>query len=202
MTNFTNLMSKTIEEITKEESSKQELINTPEKLTEYLKRINKKYKKDPEKHIMALFRKEAEASRKEKISQIASIEEAPDFSGEFVITIEWKKSRMWGSNPSASTNQGFEGSSIGGCGYDKLSTATAQALNSNKSLLKLLYEKKNANIDIKNHVLLGYGSGYDILPQFEGGVGYECYKHILEKLGINMRRITNTDSIDVFMITK
>jgi hypothetical protein len=163
---------------------------------------------------------------KNKLAQVDEIAQAPDFSGELIITVEWKDSRMWRSNPKAYTNHGFEGSSIGGCGYDKLSTATAQALNSDKRILKLLYQKKedilksgkwkktirdtswsnqpirldNAN-GINRH-FLGYGSGYNILPSFEGGVGVDCHRQIIEGLGLVWQNITSTNSTDVYLIKK
>jgi hypothetical protein len=52
---------------------------------------------------------------------------------EVIITVEWKKSKMWGSNPTAESyvsGLGFLTSgSIGGCGYDKQSTAVAAVMN-------------------------------------------------------------------------
>ena len=179
-----------------------ERINTPEKLADYLRRANKTYKSDPEKHVIKLFRKQADKEKETTRQEIIAIEQAPDFSGDFIITVEWTKSRMWGNNPRASTNTGFEGSSNGGCGYDKSSTATAQALNSNKSILKLMYAKKNKNLNKSNHELLGYGSGYSLLPLFEGGVGISSHIRILEGVGLSMKTIADTKSVDVYSITK
>lgn len=175
-------------------------INTPEKLSDYLKGTHKIYKKNPEKHIKTSLTKRADKEKETDRQDIISIENAPDFSGEFIITVEWKRSKMWGSNPKAFTNKGFKGSSIGGCGYDKLSTATAQALNSNKSILKLLYKKKNNNLEKHNHELLGYGSGYDLLPAFEGGVGVGSHQQIINNIGLKMVTITSTPNVDVFLI--
>lgn len=52
------------------------------------------------------------------------------------VSVDWKKNRMWGSNPSAdiwvSTESDIshaESGSIGGCGYDKESTAVSRALS-------------------------------------------------------------------------
>ena len=81
-------------------------------------------------------------------------------------------------------------------------TAIFEALNSNKSILKLLYEKKNNNIDKSNHELLGYGSGYGIIPAFEGGVGVSSHQRIIEGIGLKMQTITSTKNTDVFLITK
>ena len=51
-----------------------------------------------------------------------------------------------------------------------------------------------------NHNILGYGSGYGIIPRFEGGVGVSCHQTILAKLGYNMDNITSTDRTDVYLI--
>lgn len=129
------------------------------------------------------------------------------------ITIEWKKSKMWGSNPSAEcvysyrdvngdvrTNRVYSGS-IGGCGYDKQSTAVANCLNKINEVLKSLYIVKDRNINIDNHVLLGYGSGYGITPSIEGGVGVSCYNSIFEKIGYEFKCIASGSNFDVFTIS-
>jgi hypothetical protein len=71
------------------------------------------------------------------------------------ITVEWKRSAMWGSNPSAECyysyidatgehkNNYVESGSIGGCGYDKCSTAVAKCLNQINEVLKPFYTAKN-----------------------------------------------------------
>lgn len=136
----------------------------------------------------------------------AVINSAPLFhyGSDLIITVEWKKSYMWGMNPTAWTNYGFRGTSIGGCGYCKLSTATAQALNDYLPILKLMYIKKNRVINqgINNHELLGYGSDYFTFPSFEGGVGVNCHQQIIEKLGLKWKSITHTDHVDVYSISK
>lgn len=196
-----NLETAIIKETEERFNKKMELINTPAKLAEYCTRSKTKYK-HPEKSIPRKFKRDMDKEIVEVKAKIKEISEAPDFAGEFIITVEWIRSRTWGANPRAYTNKGFESSSIGGCGYDKLSTATAQALNSNKSILKMMYAKKNENISIRNHELLGYGSGYGILPSFEGGVGTRSHIRIIEGLGLKMETITSTKNTDVFLIKK
>lgn len=43
------------------------------------------------------------------------------------VTVEWKKSAMYGSNPSI-MHHGGKCCNVSGCGYDKLSTALAETL--------------------------------------------------------------------------
>jgi len=92
--------------------------------------------------------------------------------------------------------------SIGGCGYDKLSTAVAECLNQVNAVLRPLYLMKDKHTGKKNHEYLGYGSGYGILPNFEGGVGVSCYPRIFENVGYEFKTIASGKTFDVFTITK
>lgn len=135
---------------------------------------------------------------------------------EVKISIEWKRSQMWGSNPKAECWASFinkdghrdsimvESGSIGGCGYDKQSTAVANCLNQINEVLKPLYTIKNANPtnDNSNHKLLGYGAGYGILPSIEGGVGVSCYPSIFDKIGFDFKTVASGKTYDVYTITK
>lgn len=174
------------------------------------------YETQKQKVIKALIKRNAQLLQTE-LNQLDFIANSRDeLPNDLIITIEWKDSKMWGSNPTATTNYGFVGSSIGGCGYDKLSTATAQALNATPEILKALYNKKEKSLkdrplingkilnnqnDLNRH-FLGYGSGYSIIPRFEGGVGVNCHKSILENLGYEMRSISDTKHTNVYLISK
>lgn len=133
------------------------------------------------------------------------------------IEVVWKRSAMWGHNPSwnarawyegkdgqwkyDSLNQGYanaKGGPIGGCGYCKRSTATAQALN---SLLmpylfrlnpKLFARERNDNGTTKSGMPYGFSTGcygaqkklwtlYN--PGFDGGVGVNCHLAVIQYLG-------------------
>lgn len=135
---------------------------------------------------------------------------------EVKISVEWKRSQMWGSNPSAECWASFinkdgnhdsiyvTSGSIGGCGYDKLSTSVANCLNQVNAVLKPLYHLKDEQLAIsekKNHDILGYGSGYGILPSIEGGVGVSCYPAIFNKIGMDFKNIASGKTFDVFTIT-
>lgn len=143
-------------------------------------------------------------------------------SGELLnitISIEWKPSKMWGSNPSAEAsfsyrkdghtiyNKVFSGS-IGGCGYDKESTAIANCLNQIEQLSQLLYTKKDENYKQTekqselNRDIFGYGSGYGVFPSIEGGVGANCYVDIFEAIGYKFSRTASGKNFDVYTIVK
>jgi len=143
-----------------------------------------------------------------EVKHIQTVFNAPDLES-ITISMEWKKSRMWGSNPNAEArviagnySDYFESGSIGGCGYDKGSTAVANAINQSNSFLKAMYLLKDANINTKNHELFGYGSGYGILPRLEGGVGVSCYPAIFEKLGFTFKTTASGKTFDVYTVTK
>ena len=110
-----------------------------------------------------------------------------------VIAIEWKKSRTWGNNPFCEVKVFYNNNQIetftgsaSGCGYDKRSAATAEALDKCELLKALLYKAENKRLKDKNGATrresLGYGSGYGALPYFEGGVGFRSHETILNNL--------------------
>jgi hypothetical protein len=157
---------------------------------------------------------------KKVMAEIDEIENSSDFESDLIITVEWTKSCTWGVNPRAFTNYGFDSGSVSGCGYDKLSTATARALNSDKRILKLMYFAKEKELSQRkatykeqngheenseraiNQFLFGYGSGYNALPNFEGGVGINCHERICARLGLVMESVTDTKHVNVYRIFK
>lgn len=110
-------------------------------------------------------------------------------SKNITINVSWAKNRTWGANPTAEVWSGgnYTTGHASGCGYDKLSTAIAEALNKNNNILNLLYNayekelRKNKKISLREAI--GYGSGYFGIPSFDGGVGYSCFRSIFQKLG-------------------
>lgn len=120
------------------------------------------------------------------------------------ITVEYVKSKTWGYCPKATITGGYtriESSRITGCGYDKESTAIAEALNQFKPLMKLMYEAKER---LYNDSTLEkpYGMGYGVLPYFEGGVGVSTYYRIAEFIGCKFESISSGKTFDVYRITK
>lgn len=167
------------------------------KLTRYIKRVN-------------------EVRLKEQLAQLDRVENQDiGLPNPLVITLEWTKSYMWGMNPKAYTNYDFVGSSIGGCGYCKTSTATAEALNSNLSILKMLYAKEEERLKnikensfskednekfLSRRAFLGYGSGNGVLPSFEGGVGVTSHEMICANIGLKMRSVSETKYSNVYIV--
>lgn len=194
-------------------------LETEEGLKQAMRWYGKKYTKNHKEHMQKYLRNKYERDFLKDCADLDKIAQAQPLPCPLIITVEWKKNRTWRSNPRAYTNFGFVGSSIGGCGYDKQSTATAEALNATPAILQRLYDRKeqelqrpkdeyreqNGHIENSqraiNHYCFGYGSGYGIIPTFEGGVGVECHLSILRKLGYDAHHQTNTPNTDVFVIS-
>lgn len=147
------------------------------------------------------LRKECDKEIADALYKMESIENANEFTG-CTISVEWKSNRTWGRNPRAElTGCGYiAGSSIGGCGYDKESTAIADVLNQSYPFLKKLYEIKDQNIDKSNRELFGYGSGYGLKPYYEGGTGASCLYSICEKIGMEWVNVSHGRNYDVYEI--
>lgn len=145
------------------------------------------------------------------IMDLENIENAPDVD-KIKIAVDWKKSATWGMNPHVeiSTVDGVFNGFASGCGYDKLSSATASAFNQSSAVLKLLYEAKekalaeNGNDKEKAFASVGYGSGASTIvqPFFEGGVGVSCYRSIFENLGYTWEHVADGKYFDAFYVTK
>ena len=133
---------------------------------------------------------------KNQLEKLESVENAKDIH-HITANVEFIRSKTWGYNPHATIfgSDYFKGTASG-CGYDKESAALADAFNQDYSILKILYtykEKalasgqddtsKTACTGHDNRNILGYGSGYAILPYFEGGVGVSCFVDILKTCG-------------------
>ena len=160
--------------------------------------------KEAKKKTIEHTKKEALKSLNKDLNKILAVEEAKSVYS-VDIYIDWKKSQTWGWCPRAyiqvysldnNNNHDYEQLEgyASGCGYDKLSTSIASALNGSNAVLKLLYEaeeKRLRNIKKGNNQtrrdFIGYGSGYGIMPYFEGGVGFESQYTIFKKLGYNIK---------------
>ena len=98
----------------------------------------------------------------------------------------------------------IEGKYTGGWGYDKLSSAISEVLNEYLPLKELLYNYKekylfeNKLTQVNNRDIFGYGSGYGILPYFEGGVGVTSYYKIFNTIGLEFKQIDDS----LYIITK
>ena len=144
------------------------------------------------------------AKQSEKFaSRVNQIFEAERVIKSITITIEWKKNSTWGSNPTATAEirflkggySSYSSGSVSGCGYDKESTAFAQALNQCDEFIKMLYRFENSEI---------YGfrrAEGEYFPHLSGGVGVSCYYSIFDFLGYKMDNTASGKTFDVYQIT-
>jgi hypothetical protein len=122
--------------------------------------------------------------RDKKLEKLTKIEQAEDIE-QIRISVEWKNSRAWGSNPHVelsafSANSCYTAkATASGCGYDKESQAIAEALNAIDGVRKLLIEKLDYINERKPYGINQYG----IIPAFSGGVGTNCFTSFFKDIG-------------------
>lgn len=166
-------------------------------LDEQKKIIFKKLQKQSDKEILKLAK---------KLEEVAA---APEFLGA-VVSVEWKASRTWGKNPTATakikTANGITvvtGSPVSGCGFDKLSEAIARTLNASDAIKKVLYKKFEEVLQTNPAAnlceVLGYGSGYE-LPELEGGCGLSTFREIFKNCGFVFEEVTSGSNFNVFEV--
>lgn len=165
--------------------------------------LNESYTETPRKH----------ANRVKKL--VAEWEAAMAQPNPVSIQIDviWKRSRMWGSNPTATARVQFDNgtwntytATCGGCGYDKLSTVVASVLNccAKGALIRALSKPLRGK-----KVPYGISNWCDGVypPYFEGGVGMSCYTDGMSNDGIgqfiggSLKSVSSGDTYDIFTYT-
>ena len=160
-------------------------------------------------YVIEKIRKEAVKQLSKDLQIIEAAKQAEEVE-KIIIKVEWKRSQMWGSNPSASvevrtkTHRFFRynSGSIGGCGYDKESAAISEALNQSNEVLKMLFEAKDKDVKNSNENIFSYGMNSGILPTFSSGCGVSCYYNNFEAIGMKFEKITGGNSFDVYQAIK
>lgn len=153
--------------------------------------------------------------REKQLAKLRSAAAAPALS--FIsISVEWKRNSYWGNNPTATvrTDDGTFSGHASGCGYDKESAAVGKALNTSPAVLRVLYEAAEAALQegrsfetlssgcVSWREVLGYGSGYSIVPYFEGGVGVSCFWSIFQKCGFVCRSAGSGKMFDAYTVER
>lgn len=145
--------------------------------------------------------KEIEKEIENKLAHLDAVANAPEVDY-ITVNVEYKRSSIWGYNAAVevitNSESGFFTGYASGCGYDKESAAVAEAFNKSLGIMKVLYtlkekaleagetdESKTACTGHDNRNCVGYGSGYSVIPYFEGGVGVSCFWSILKKAGFD-----------------
>lgn len=118
------------------------------------------------------------------------------------ISIDWTngsvydwQARAIANSETATEWEKYESSRTGGGGYDKRSTASAGVLNYIKPLFVLIFDEleKKTKKEIFEYItrqkdgrnFIGYGFDFwgGCVGSFSGGVGFECHRANLKKLG-------------------
>lgn len=129
------------------------------------------------------------------------------------ITIEWKRSKTWGSNPNCEAriqykDGSFDNSPVykcSGCGYDKESTVIADVFNDYlKYKLWALSDEQikggHGSMDSGSapYGVTNYSKNY---RNFAGGIGTNCYYAISEYIGGKFEHVTGGKTFDVYRYT-
>lgn len=150
-----------------------------------------------------------------KIERLQLAASAPVLSS-VSVSVHWTRNRTWGNNPTAEVYaDGYTNGHASGCGYDKESAAIAEAFNASPAMLRVLYElAENAltgGYDPRTGATctgytwresIGYASGYDVLPYYEGGCGSSCFWAILEKAGFRVNHAGWGKRFDVWTLDR
>ena len=150
--------------------------------------------------------KETKKQLDKGLKELEKIENNHKIFDNLYIQISSKKTNMGYQFKAtlSDTTEKIEGSYTGGWGYDKLSSAISEVLNEYLPLKELLYNYKekylfeNKLTQANNREIFGYGSGYGILPYFEGGVGVSSYYKIFNTIGLELKQVNDT----LYKITK
>lgn len=158
---------------------------------------------------------DVEKWREKQLSKLRTAAAAPALSF-LSVSVEWKRNSTWGHNPTATarTDDGTFSGHASGCGYDKESAAVGEALNKSPAVMRVLYQA--AEQAMKNgesfqtlssgcvswRDVLGYGSGYAILPYFEGGVGVSCFWSIFKVCGYECRSTGSGKMFDAYTVER
>ena len=135
------------------------------------------------------------------------------------ISVEWKKSRVWGYNPAVTVDAWTVDTDgvtecttttgrASGCGYDKQSAAIAEAFNASPAILKALYNAEERRLRGREsrkqsrRDFIGYGSGSSARPYFEGGCGVSVFYKIFDNCGYTFEQVASGKTFDAYMITK
>jgi hypothetical protein len=170
-----------------------------------LKKLQKMSRKDAEKYLFARIEKKQQKEIQEITDKVNRIFLAGEIT-KITISVEWKKSATWGTNPTAEcrihTSNGYEflTGKASGCGYDKESAAIASALNQSTAIIKMLFDADKKDPESK---VYGYRSAKDgFFPHISGGVGVSCYRSVFALFGLNFECISYGKTYDSYLITK
>lgn len=141
---------------------------------------------------LELARKKAEREAKktaDRYRERITAAEGDNRPADGLLVIRFVRNQTWGWNPHAElliVGETFTGRASG-CGYDKASAAMAEALNACPAIMRALYKRDDKRQDgVSRREWIGYGSGYGVLPAFEGGVGVRTLCDVMTACGLSV----------------
>lgn len=180
---------------------------------------------DREKAVEIAYKRAARELEKSYTKKLAKVERAENAAPPVTVSIsvEWKRSSVWGYNPTATVTI-YDGNAwkqytgtASGCGYDKLTAAVGSALNQSAAILNMLYTAKEKAYkrskaaeraewkkygSENNCDAIHYGAGYGILPYFEGGTGWSSFAGVFAACGYKITESRSAKYSDYFYIEK
>lgn len=134
------------------------------------------------------------------------------------IEVNWKKNHTWGANPTAEVwaDKYFGISrSVGGCGYDKESTAIAEPFNRSKQMAKIAIIAKFIDTKFKDMswkeknekdiFTYSYGVRFTLFHNngiyWEGGVGASSFMNTIKTAGYRMDAEFHQKYIDCYQFS-
>jgi hypothetical protein len=143
---------------------------------------------------------------------------AAELPKQIIIEVSWKNSQTWGANPTAAvwTDKYLgESRSVGGCGYDKESTAIAEPFNRSQQMAKIAIiakylEAKYKDMDWrekqeKDIFTYSYGVRFSIFDNngiyWEGGVGASSFMSCIKSAGYKMDAEFHPKHADCYHLT-
>lgn len=151
--------------------------------------------------MTARFTRENERDRADRLAKLTRAENAEPLENAS-ISVEWKRSAIWGRNPTATVianydaNHATEGRASG-CGYDKESAAIATAINASPSIMRVLYEHAENGGSFPYSVYTYAG-----LPYFDGGCGVSCFRKVFGACGYRWEDCAHLNTFDVYTLTR
>lgn len=178
-----------------------------------------------EQAVEIAYKRAEREKEKSYAKKLAKVERAENAAPPVTVSIsvEWKRSSVWGYNPTATVtiydSNGWAQytGTASGCGYDKLTAAVGSALNQSAAILNMLYTAKEkaykrskaaARAAWKQHGpesnrdAIHYGAGYGILPYFEGGTGWSSFAGVFAACGYKITENRGAKTSDFFYIEK
>lgn len=150
--------------------------------------------------MLRRFCRKNEAARADMLAKLQAAADAPALEL-LTVSVEWARSRTWGSNPTA-TAQAYGGHTMretrghaSGCGYDKESAAIASALNTSPAVMRVLYDHAEKGGEFAYSVQTFAG-----VPSFDGGCGVSCFRSVFEGCGYAWQDVAHGRSFDAYKL--